>query len=99
MKSFLSIGLNRFEMPGNDLSCCVMDALDMQHVGVSMEAAEFLKDGQATKAVAMSELTVLVEQAKAGKLTYLGVSWSGHGTNYTAPDGGLAQAIVCYDTV
>ena len=100
MKSFLSIGLNRFEMPGNDLSCCVMDALDMQHVGVSMgAAARILKDGQATKAVAMSELTALVEQAKAGKLTYLGVSWSGHGTNYTAPDGGLAQAIVCYDTV
>ena len=100
MKQFLAVGLNHFQVPGNDLQECVADAVDMQALGIKMGAGNtILRDGQATKSGALICLGVLVNQAKAGNLSYLGFSWSGHGTHYSRPEepDGLGEALVCYD--
>jgi len=101
VKKFLAVGLNHFARPGNDLSECVADALTMNLVAqaLQVDSIQTLEDAQATKASAMAVLGALVEEAKAGTLSYIGFSWSGHGTHYDRPDdaSGLGEALVCYD--
>lgn len=97
-KRFLAVGLNKFALPGNDLQECVADAHTMQAVAGTMGIqADLLTDQGATKKNILAWLKDAVEQAKAGKLSYLGYAHSGHGTHYTAPNGGLQEAICCYN--
>ena len=101
MKKALCIGINHFLLPGNDLGGCVADQLSMVSVldSLGVDKAIGLIDSQATKANIMEMLTGLVEQAKAGKLSYLGFTYSAHGTHYPEPQeaDGLGEALVCYD--
>ena len=101
MKKFLCVGINHFMRPGNDLNECVADAETMMTVShyLGADATVVLKDSQATKANVMSQLTALVEEAKAGSLIYIGFSYSAHGTHYPRPSepDGVGEALVCYD--
>lgn len=101
MKGFLAVGINHFLRPGNDLSGCVADEKSMVAVAHSLGITDlvYLDDAMATKRNAWDALRSLVDLAKVGKLSYLGFSWSGHGTHYARPSepDGLGEALVCYD--
>jgi hypothetical protein len=99
-RRFLAVGINKFLMPGNNLQCCVQDCHTMMAVAESMGiSADALTDQTATKANIIGWLEGAVAQAKAGELSYIGYSHSGHGTHYNRADGSLAEAIVPYDLV
>ena len=101
MKQFLAVGINHFKLPGNDLAGCVADAQAMADIAEKLNAdgIDILEDAKATKANVMAHLLPLIEGAKAGNLSYLGFSYSAHGTHYSRPseDDGLGEALVCYD--
>lgn len=87
----LCVGINQFKnYPHNGLQGCVNDVADMEDIltkhlgfkGSSGAEADIIKltDAQATKANIMSNLKTMVEDAKAGKYSYLVFSLSSHGT-------------------
>ncbi len=82
----LLVGINKFKnYPGATLSGCVNDANDMAKLlkdllGFTDSDITILTDAQATKAKIMAGLSSMVADAKAGKLKYLVVSLSSHGT-------------------
>jgi metacaspase-1 len=97
MKKALLCGVNHFpNFPDMSLGGCVNDALSMQEI---LNMGELVTESQVTKDNVIKRLTVLVEEAKAGDLKYLGFAFSSHGTHY--PDlfelDGLGEALVCYD--
>ena len=95
---FLAEGINHFLISGNDLQECVADAVAMDAVGITLGcAADTLTDKNATKKNIMGWLKQTVEDAKTGKVSYIGMSISGHGTHQVMPDGTLEGAIVCYN--
>jgi metacaspase-1 len=82
----LCVGINNFKnYPSSALQGCVNDANDMSAMlkkllGFTSSDITVLKDTQATKATIMSNLTAMVNGAKAGKYSYLVFSMSSHGT-------------------
>jgi metacaspase-1 len=82
----LCVGINNFKnYPSSALQGCVNDANDMSAMlkkllGFTSSDITVLKDTQATKANIMSNLTAMVNGAKAGKYSYLVFSLSSHGT-------------------
>lgn len=92
-KKALCVGINKFKhLPGAALRGCVNDALDMRDMlrdvlGFAASDITVLTDAQATKAGIIAKLTGLVEEAKAGKIDYLVLSLSSHGTQVPDTDG------------
>ena len=82
----LCVGINKFKnYPASALQGCVNDANDMASLlkaflGFTAKDITILTDAKATKANIMSNLTKMVADAKAGKLSYLVFSLSSHGT-------------------
>jgi metacaspase-1 len=101
MQKFLAVGLNHYLRAGNDLNECVADAHDMGAFFARLHGVspETLLNLDATKANALRILKQYVQEALEGKLSYIGFSWSGHGTHYSRPEeeDGLGEALVCYD--
>lgn len=86
-KKALCVGINQFKNlpPNSALQGCVNDAKDMSAVlkellGFKDSDIATLTDGQATKANIMNNLKSMVQEAKAGKYSYLVFSLSSHGT-------------------
>lgn len=98
-KRFLAVGLNHFALAGNDLQCCVADERTMSTVAsvLGVTAVDSMTDQYATKLNIMHWLTDAVAEAQAGKLSYIGYAHSGHGTHVGTADGGLEEAICCYN--
>ena len=82
----LCVGINVFQnYPNATLQGCVNDANDMSALlkkllGFSAGDITVLTDAQATKANIMNNLKSMVDDAKAGKYSYLVFSMSSHGT-------------------
>jgi metacaspase-1 len=82
----LCVGINQFKnYPNNGLNGCVNDVKDMASVltdflGFTSGDIITLTDSQATKANILSNLTAMVQDAKANKFDYLVFSLSSHGT-------------------
>lgn len=89
----LLVGINKFKnYPAATLRGCVNDAKDMaallkEHFGFTDADITILTDRQATKAAIMSRLRAMVDDAKAGRLSYLVFSLSSHGTQVPDVDG------------
>lgn len=85
-KKALCVGINKFKnYPSAALNGCVNDANDMSSLlkdllGFADPDIVKLTDAQATKANIMKNLKSMVDDAKAGKLSYLVFSLSSHGT-------------------
>ena len=82
----LCVGINVFKnYPDAALQGCVNDAHDMasvlkEFIGFSDADITMLTDAQATKLNIMNNLKSMVDDARAGKYTYLVFSLSSHGT-------------------
>ena len=82
----LCVGINQFKnYLNNGLNGCVNDVKDMASaltgfLGFTSADIVTLTDAQATKSSIMSNLTAMVQDAKAGKFDYLVFSLSSHGT-------------------
>ena len=82
----LCAGINVFRnYPGNSLQGCVNDAGQMagvleHYLGFSAADITVLTDAQATRAAIMSQLSDMVDGAKAGAYSHLVFSMSSHGT-------------------
>ena len=82
----LCVGINVFKnYPDAALQGCVNDAHDMasvlkEFIGFSDADITMLTDAQATKLNIMNNLKSMVEDARAGKYSYLVFSLSSHGT-------------------
>lgn len=100
MKDFLAVGINHFLRPGNDLNGCVADAEAMSTLFKDDVGKAFLKDSRATKKRVWDCLQKLVNESQLGRISYLGFSYSAHGTHYPRPEeaDGLGEALCCYDT-
>lgn len=85
-KKALCVGINQFKnYPGAALQGCVNDANEMSALlqklfGFKKSDITVLKDAKATKANIISNLTAMVDGAKAGKYSSLVFSLSSHGT-------------------
>lgn len=106
-KKALCVGINKFEnYPQFALNGCVNDARDMSVflkdvLDFKTSEIKVLTDAQATKANIMDQLQAMVDEAKAGKLSYLVFSLSTHGTQMPDTNGdesdGVDEAFVPYD--
>ena len=106
-KKALFVGINKFANYSQfTLNGCVNDAKDMAALykdllGFKATEMTVISDAQATKANIMSQLTAMVADAKAGKLSYLVFSLSSHGTQMNDASGdepdGKDEAFVPYD--
>lgn len=82
----LCVGINQYKnYPQAALQGCVNDANDMAGIlktflGFKDSDITILTDAKATKENIMGQLTAMVADAKAGKLSYLVFSMSSHGT-------------------
>ena len=89
----LCVGINKFKnYPASALQGCVNDANEMaslltDFLGFTAKEITILTDAKATKANIMSNLTKMVADAKAGKLSYLVFSLSSHGTQVPDTNG------------
>jgi len=93
-KKALLIGINHYQIPGNDLRCCVNDVKSMQAMlkkcyGFKPADITTLLDDQATTKVMRSEIQKLVTNAKAGDVLLL--HYSGHGSNVPDKNGDEAD--------
>ena len=92
-KRALCVGINVFKnYPDATLQGCVNDANDMVSLlkdkfGFAPADITLLTDAQATKAAIMQNLTQMVADAKAGKLTTMVWSLSSHGTQLPDTNG------------
>ena len=106
-KRAICVGINKFvNYPQFTLNGCVNDAKDMAALcksllGFKASEVTVLSDAQATKAAIMARLKAAVDDAKAGKLSYIVFSWSSHGTQMTDSSGdepdGMDEAFVPHD--
>jgi metacaspase-1 len=82
----LCVGINQFKnYPNNGLNGCVNDVKDMasaltDFLGFTSADIVTLTDSQATKSNIITNLTAMVQDAKAGRFDYLVFSLSSHGT-------------------
>lgn len=92
-KKALCVGINKFQnLPQATLNGCVNDTADMisvlkKDMGFADNDIVKLVDEQATKKNIMTNLTEMVNGAKAGKYTNLVFSISSHGTQVPDQDG------------
>jgi metacaspase-1 len=92
-KKALCVGINKFQnLPQATLNGCVNDTADMisvlkKYMGFADNDIVKLVDEQATKKNIMTNLTEMVNGAKAGKYTNLVFSISSHGTQVPDQDG------------
>lgn len=98
----LCVGINKFaNSPKNNLNGCINDA---QMMGIIFEHITeryplYLLDYDATKERIISSLRSLRDSAKVDKLSWVGFSFSSHGTTYPDSDeeDGMGEALVCAD--
>ncbi len=93
-KKALLIGINHYQIPGNDLRGCVNDVKSMQttlkkYYGFKSADLTTLLDDQATTKAMRSEIQKLVTTAKAGDVLLL--HYSGHGSNVPDKNGDEAD--------
>lgn len=94
MKRALLVGVNKYKIPGNDLSGCLNDVKDVGRLLVDLygfNAADItsLTDAEATTKRMRTELVNLTKKTKAGdKLVFL---FSGHGSNVPDKNGDEAD--------
>lgn len=93
-KSALLIGINRYQIPGNDLRGCVNDVKMIQAVlkkyyGFKLADITTLLDDQATTKAIRAGIQNLIKSAKAGDVLYL--HFSGHGSNVPDKNGDEAD--------
>ena len=103
----LCVGINKFQNhPQFTLNGCVNDAIDMAALfkdlmGLRPADITTLVDEAATKATVMAQLKALVDEAVAGKLSYIGFSFSSHGTQMkditNDEKDGMDEAFVTHD--
>lgn len=106
-KRAICAGINKFvRYPQFTLNGCVNDAKDMAALakdllGFKASEIQVLTDAQATKSAIMTALKAAVNDAKAGKLSYILFSLSSHGTQMTDVSGdepdGMDEAFVPHD--
>ncbi|MBI4596648.1 MAG: caspase family protein [Candidatus Tectomicrobia bacterium] len=89
-KRALLVGINKYKMPGADLSGCVNDVTNVRDIllkyfGFTARDIRVLTDERTTKKNILSRLTWLVDKAKAGD--YLLFHYSGHGSQVVDRDG------------
>lgn len=92
-KRALLVGINQYQLPGNNLRGCVNDIKDVQAKVLAPQGfrdVKVLTDGQATRANILSGLSSLVKSAQPGDFLYF--HYSGHGAqvddrNGDEPDG------------
>lgn len=94
MKKALLVGVNKYKIPGSDLSGCLNDVQDVGRLLMDLygfKAADIvsLRDAEATTKRMRTELTNLTKKAKAGdSLVFL---FSGHGSNVPDKNGDEAD--------
>jgi len=93
-KKALLIGINHYQIPGNDLRGCVNDVRSMQatlkkYYGFKPAELTTLLDDQATTKAMRSEIQKLVASARAGDVLLL--HYSGHGSNVPDKNGDEAD--------
>jgi hypothetical protein len=106
-KKALFVGINKFANYSQfTLNGCINDAKDMAALykdllGFKASETTILTDAQATKTNIMTNLKAMVADAKAGKLGYLVLSLSSHGTQMNDTSGdepdGKDEAFVPHD--
>lgn len=90
-KKALLVGVNTYQTPGNDLRGCVNDVIKMGNALVKyydfdpVKDIRVLTDGEARKNAIQSEMSNLIEGAKAGDVVY--IHFSGHGSHVPDRDG------------
>lgn len=104
-KYALLVGINKYQLPGNDLNGCVNDVQDMyqlltEQYGFNPDNVRVLVDERATHAEEMHRLEWLVAQAKSGDVAV----WyhSGHGAQLRDRSGdelsdGLDEVLIPHD--
>jgi hypothetical protein len=95
VKRALLVGINKYQMPGNNLSGCVNDIVDVQNTILNDQGFETsnittITDKAATREAILSGLKKLVAAGQPGDFLYF--HYSGHGaqvndTNGDEPDG------------
>ena len=90
MKKALLVGINKYKLPGADLSGCVNDVTNVRDIllkyfGFSRKELRVLVDERATKKNIMSRLAWLVDKAKKGDCLLF--HFSGHGSQIADRDG------------
>ena len=93
-KKALLIGINHYQIPGNDLRGCVNDVKSMtatlkKYFGFKLTDITTLLDDQATTKAMRSGIQKLVMDAKAGDVVLL--HYSGHGSNVPDKNGDEAD--------
>jgi Caspase domain. len=88
-KRALLVGINKYKIPGADLSGCVNDVTNVRDIllkyfGFTTKDIRVLVDERATKKNILSRLRWLVDKAKAGD--YLLFHYSGHGSQVVDRD-------------
>jgi hypothetical protein len=86
----LLVGVNKYKMPGSDLSGCVNDATNvrdvlLKHFGFEVNEIRLVVDERATKSGIMKRLEWLIKDAKPGDRLLF--HFSGHGSQVRDRDG------------
>ncbi len=100
-KRAVLIGINKYQIPGSDLSGCVNDVKNLRSVlttyyGFASKDITTLTDLQATKKAIQTAIQKLVKSGKKGDVLLL--HYSGHGSNVPDNDGDEADhrdEIIC----
>ena len=93
-KRAVLIGINKYQIPGSDLSGCVNDVKNLSSVlttyyGFARKDITILTDLQATKKAMESAIQKLIKSGKKGDVLLL--HYSGHGSNVPDNDGDEAD--------
>jgi hypothetical protein len=100
----LSVGINKYKTPGNDLNGCVNDVTNIKNVltsnyGFSVLGIKTLTDSQATKQAIMTALQIMINNSVKGD--HLVYHHSSHGTQIQDVNGdesdGLDEVLCTYD--
>jgi metacaspase-1 len=104
MNYALSVGINKYKTPGNDLNGCVNDVMNIRRTltelyGFSVLGFKSLVDQAATKEAIMTALKIMVTNSVAGD--HLVYHHSSHGSQVEDQDGdeadGLDEILCPYD--
>lgn len=96
-KKVLLVGINKYQLPGNNLNGCINDINAIHnelitHYGYQPEQIKMLSDGQATKQGILEALEWLVVDSEEATFHY-----SGHGTQFEDQNGQDIQALCPHD--
>lgn len=94
----VAMGIDRYDVPGNDLGQCVADARDMV-AAIGADRLCLVTDQEAVRARCIDAIGDMVASARCGD--WVVISWSGHGTYVPDKDGdeadGRDEALCCYN--